>query len=84
MFLIPEIQFTKINDNEYFMVNLINAAADIINSDVYKMIKNNTFSGLNNDIISTMKARRYLFDSKDDYNNFIKQLNESIKHNEEN
>jgi uncharacterized protein len=79
MYLIKEIEYITINENEIFMLNLINAAADIIDSTVYNKIRNGNFDLLDNEIISLMKERKYLFDTKNDYNQFIGEVDNKIE-----
>ncbi len=79
MFLIKEIEFIPIKENEIFMLNLINAAADIVDTTVYKKIKDNKFDELNSEIISLMKERKYLFDSEDYYKKFISEVDKKIE-----
>ena len=78
MYLIDEVQFVKTDENEIIMLNLINAAADIIDKDTYHKIKNN-ISKLDEEVINKLKERNYLFDSKDKYEEYIKNLNFNIR-----
>lgn len=79
MYLIKEIEFIKINENEIFMLNLINAAADIIDNAVYENIKSWNFDALDKEVISLMVERKYLFDSELEYKNFICEVNNKIE-----
>lgn len=83
MYLIDEVQFVKTDENEIIMLNLINAAADIIDKDTYHKIKNN-ISKLDEEVINKLKERNYLFDSKDKYEEYIKNLNFNINKAEKN
>lgn len=83
MILIKEIQFVKINENKYVMINLINAAADIIDYNTYEKLTTN-LSELDENIIRIMKDRKYIFDTDEEYNEFILQLNKKICEAEKN
>ena len=78
MFLIPEIEFINISAGDFFMINLINGAADIIDSELYSNLSNNNFSQISKSIIRNMKSRKYLFDNEDDYKEFISDINNKI------
>jgi len=84
MFLIKEIQYIKINKDKYLILNLINWAADYIDKDIYEKIFNNSFSRLDKSIIDIMKERKYLFENKNEYQNFLKKLDSRIEDLEKN
>lgn len=83
MKLIKEIKFVKINDDEIVMLNLINAAADILDSETYDKL-NNDLETLDKEILNKLKERKYIFDSDKDYNKFLFELNERINDAEKN
>lgn len=77
MKLINEIQFVRINDNEIVMLNLINAAADILDNDTYEKLTNDIDS-LDESIIKKLKERKYVFNSENEYNEYLSKLNTAI------
>ncbi len=83
MKLINEVQFVKINDNEIVMLNLINAAADIVDVKTYDKLINN-LETLDEDVLSKLKERKYIFDSDKEYNCFLTDLNKKIEYAEKN
>lgn len=82
MYVINEIQFIPLKSNKYFMVNLINAAADIIDDNTYKNITNNNFKQLQPEVIDKLIERRYLFDDEDHYKKFILEFDNEIENKE--
>lgn len=80
MFLIKEIEFIDYNKNEVIMINLINGATDIIEREIYNKIISCEFEKINSEIIKCMKERKYLFESENDYNKFINDLNNRIEY----
>ncbi|MBS4039192.1 MAG: radical SAM protein [Flavobacteriales bacterium] len=83
MHLIKEIDFVKINSQEYLMLNLINGAADIIENPVYEKVMANDYDGIQSDIIQLMIERRYLFQTEADYYYFIEELDNKMEALEE-
>lgn len=83
MYLINEIQFVKIKEDEMVMLNLINAAADVINNEIYYKLKNN-LNKLDDETIDKLKERKYLFDSREEYEEYLKDLNQNINKAEKN
>lgn len=79
MFLIKEIEFIDYNENEVIMINLINGATDIIERNVYNLIINNRFNEIDDEILSCMLERRYLFNSKKEYDGFLEKLDNRIE-----
>lgn len=84
MFLINEIQFIKVSEDNYLMLNLINGAADYINEQIFKGLSNNNLSELHDSVVEAMKSRRYLFDNKNEYQIFINELNVKLEELENN
>lgn len=84
MFFIKESEIFKKNENEYFLVNLTNAALDIIDSDLATKIKNERYDLIDQSIINALQERKYLFKSERDYNDYIFSLNNKIKQAEKN
>ena len=83
MYLIDEIQFVETNEDEIIMLNLINAAADVINNEIYYKIKNN-INELDDNVVAKLKERKYLFDTKEEYETFVKDLDLNINKAEKN
>ena len=83
MKLIKEIQFVKIDDNRIVMLNLINAAADILDLETYNKLITN-IDMLDDDILDKLKERKYVFESEELYNQFLSELNEKIDEAEKN
>ena len=83
MKLINEVQFVKLNEDKIVMLNLINAAADILNLDTYDKLINNIDS-LDENTIDKLKERKYVFDSDEEYDKFLSELNEKINEAEKN
>ncbi len=83
MKLINEIQFIKIDDDKIVMLNLINAAADILDLETYNKLINNIES-LDENILNELKERKYIFDSKEEYNKYLSELNKKIEDAEKN
>ena len=77
MVLINEIQFVKLDNNEYVMINLINAAADIIDEEIYNKL-NDDISNLDNEILQKMIERKYIFQSDKEYKDYLIELNNRI------
>jgi uncharacterized protein len=61
------------------MVNLINGAADYINDQIYQALLNNQLSKLDASVVTTMKNRRYLFENKEEYRNFLEKLDAKLE-----
>ena len=79
MFLIKEIEFIDYNENEVIMINLINGATDIIERNVYNLIISNRFNEIDDEILSCMLERRYLFNSEKEYDKFLEKLDNRIE-----
>ncbi|MCT4574685.1 MAG: radical SAM protein [Alphaproteobacteria bacterium] len=60
------------------MINLINAASDIINSELYNNIINSNFDYVDKNIIDKMIMRKYIFNNYDEYQNFLYNINNRI------
>lgn len=84
MHLIKEIEFIDLNEKEKFMLNLINGAADIIESDLYNKIINKEYDKIDKEIIALMIGRKYLFNNEEEYRLFIKEIDCKIEELEEN
>jgi uncharacterized protein len=83
MYLIKEIDFIDLNENEKFMLNLINGAADVIENDLYNKIIKNQYDTIDNEIIESMMNRKYLFANEEEYKTFIKDIDQKIEGLEE-
>lgn len=83
MVLLNEIQFIRTKEDEIVMINLINAATDIIDNNTYENIKNN-FDCLDKNIIAKLKERNYVFDTEEEYKNYLNKINEKIDETERN
>ena len=79
MFLIKEIEFIDYNEKEVIMINLINGATDIIEKRIYDLIINNRFDEIDDEVLSCMLERKYLFKTKNEYNIFLKELDSRIE-----
>lgn len=84
MFLINEIQYIKISEDNYLMINLINGAADYINGQIFKNLSNNNLVELDNSVLEAMRERRYLFNNEAEYQIFIYELNIKLEELENN
>lgn len=82
MFLIKEIEFIELNQEEVVMINLINGATDILEKGIYSKIINNDFVNIDNEILDVMKERCYLFDNENCYQHFIKGIEAVIEEND--
>ena len=83
MKLINEVQFVKLNEDKIVMLNLMNAAADILDLDTYDKLINN-IDALDENTIDKLKERKYVFDSDEEYDKFLSELNEKINEAEKN
>ena len=79
MYLLNEIDFIDYNNNEVIIVNLINGATDIVEKDIANKIKEKRFDELESDIVDELIERKYLFNNKEEYDAFIKELDERIE-----
>lgn len=84
MFFIKECEFFKRNANEFFLVNLTNAALDIVDKEIVHRIKNNEFDKIDEPIIRVLFDRKYLFKDEDDYRDYIRRLDNKIRLAEKN
>lgn len=79
MILIKEIEFIDYN-KDVIMINLINGATDIIEKEIYEKIIKKEFDKINPEIVNCMLERKYLFQSEDEYQKFISDLDEKIEY----
>ncbi len=79
MYFLKECEIIKKDEQEYFLLNLINGALDIIDGDLFEKIINENFQEIESDIIDALKSRNYLFDSEKEYLAFIKRINCEIQ-----
>lgn len=82
MKLINEVQFVKLTEQKYLLLNLINAAADIVSSDVYNLIISGRFEQLSKEIVGSLRERRYIFDNDSEYLAFLSDLESRIDQQE--
>lgn len=78
MYLIKEIEFV-FTDQGIVMLNLVNAAADIIDENIYENLIENKYDSLDNEIIKRMMDRCYLFENEQKYIEFIESIDERIE-----
>lgn len=79
MHLIKEIEFIDYNNDEVIMINLINGATDIIEKDIYDKINSNDFDKLDKEIVDALLERKYLFETEEEYNEFIISVDNKIE-----
>lgn len=79
MYLLKEIEFIDYSDQDAIMINLINGATDLVSCEIATKIKNADFTNLDRKILTKLKARKYLFDSENDYQQFISNLDQKIE-----
>ena len=79
MHLIKEIEFIDYKENEVIMINLINGATDIIERNIYDLIRNNSFEEIEEEIINATIERKYLFQDEKEYQEFLKDLDNRIE-----
>ena len=79
MYLIKETEFIDYSDNEIIMINLINGATDIIEKDIYNKIVSKSFEKLDKEVIDCLLERKYLFNTEQEYNNFIISVDDKIE-----
>lgn len=84
MTLIDEIQYIKINEKEFLIVNLINAATDSITDTLYEQLINKQFSDIDDNALYLLKERNYLFENVNEKNEFYKILDRKINKSEQN
>lgn len=84
MYFIEEIHTIKIDAKNMLLVNLLNAAADVVSHSTYSFLLEKQFDKLSDVILAGLVDRRYLFKSKTEYGNFIKLIDETIEKNEKN
>lgn len=78
MFLIPEIEFVQLSDAQWAMINLTNAATDIVSKELYDQLSDKKFSTIDKGLISKLLERSYLFDDFEAYSHYIAELNTAI------
>lgn len=78
MYLIPEIEYIKMENGEWIIVNLLNAATDIISNDLYYKLCNNNYDNIEKDILKRLIVRRYVFYTEQEYALYVKELNDTI------
>lgn len=83
MRLIDEIDFIPLDENNYIILNLVNAACDIISKDTYKKLTKGDFKGLEENVLTALMDRRYLFTSQKAYEEFLKDLNTTLNEQEQ-
>lgn len=79
MILIKEIEFICLRNGDILMMNLVNGACDIIDTDTYNKIKSNDWLNLNTSIIDRLIERNYVFDTNEKYQDFLKNLDIEIE-----
>ncbi|MBS1165648.1 MAG: hypothetical protein H6R00_1673 [Proteobacteria bacterium] len=79
MLLANEIDFVEMTSGDVIMINLINAAADILNRETYLALTEKNFSALDAETADKLLARRYAFESDEDYQRFIAGLDNEIE-----
>lgn len=79
MYLLKEIEFIDYSDQDAIMINLINGATDLVSCEIATKIKNADFTNLDRKILTKLKARKYIFDSENDYQQFISNLDHKIE-----
>ncbi len=79
MYLINEVEFIEINEQEVLIVNLINGAADIIGKDIHAELVAKDFEKIDAEIKLKMIERKYIFPNKLAYKKFINAVNKKIE-----
>ena len=79
MYFIREVEFIKVSENEYFMLNLINGAADMIDKKLYEKIIDYDFEKIDSTTTIMLLERKYLYNSKEEYKEFISDINTKIE-----
>ncbi len=79
MYLIKEVHIKTLVNEEILLINLINGAADIIERNIYSNLESGDFDKIDNEILEKLIERKYLFNSKEEYDAFVEDLNNTIE-----
>ena len=78
MILINEIEFINYK-KDIIMINLINGATDIIEKNIYNALINKEFDKLDDEVITSLIERKYVFKNSDEYEEFLNKLDKRLE-----
>lgn len=65
-------------ENQIILVNYLTGACDRINQNLMKALENKKYEYIDDQTLDKLKSRKYIFDKEDDYNLFVKKINEKL------
>ena len=75
---IKEMDIFKISEKTY-MLNYLTGACDIITNEIHKALESECFDELMPHEIHLLKQRKYIFESNEEYDKYVKELNDFLK-----
>lgn len=78
--LLKEIQYVELSSSETVLINLTNGLADILDSRLVELMKENKFHLIEDEIVRQLLERKYIFETKLDYDEYISCLENKINH----
>lgn len=78
MYLIKELEIIEVGINQYIIINLINGNADIIDKDLYQLLKNNNVQRLTVETTDALIQRKYLFRNIREYREYLEEFNNKL------
>lgn len=65
-------------ENQIILVNYLTGACDRINQNLMEALENKKYEYIDDQTLDKLKSRKYIFDKEDDYNLFVKKINEKL------
>lgn len=78
MYFIKEFDIIHLNNETKIIINFLSGAADLLDEKTFSQIINGDFINMDAMVISALRERHYIFDSKYDYNEFVNSLNTKL------